>query len=66
MADDVWRKVSVGKGAPPGIRDPARASGNRDGYMWSTPKAAAFFIAIIVLALILAQLLALVIDLQPG
>ena len=34
------------------------------GYQWSTPTSAAFLTAIIVLALILAELLAAVIDLD--
>ena len=44
----------------------AGAPGARDGYAWSTPVSFAFFVGLIVLAFILAELLALVIVLQPG
>jgi hypothetical protein len=47
-------------------RDRARAFGAWNSYAWSTPKSAAFFAAIIVLALLLAQILELVIGRQPG
>lgn len=45
-------------------RDRAPASWEQDGHYWSTVQSAAFFAAIIVLALILAGLLALVIELS--
>jgi hypothetical protein len=41
-----------------------RAPASQDGYHWSTTRSAAFLAAIIVLALILASLLALVIELR--
>jgi hypothetical protein len=43
-------------------RDRTPASWLQDGYYWSTVQSAAFLAAIIVLALILAGLLALVIE----
>jgi len=50
-----WRKSA----------DWLRGSTARDHYGWSTPKSAAFVTAMIILALVLARVLAIFIDLQP-
>ena len=48
------------------VRGREAAMGARSRPAWGTPTSAAFFVAIIVLALVLARLLAPLIDLHPG
>ena len=47
------------------VGTPARACDSRERCMWSTPVSAAFYAAIIIVALILAKLLVPFIDLAP-
>lgn len=47
---------------PSARRSVAERPSGQDGYMWSTPKSFAFFAAVIILALVLAEVLKVIVD----
>jgi len=63
MADSSRRRLARHRARV--ARYPVRADESQVGYAWSTPVSAAFYAAIIIVALILAKLLAPLIDLAP-